>query len=84
MYLNIHTISTLERRVSSIGPFSFASSGLETVEWNETRAPSGTLDLGEGAFSHCSGLRKICLPRSVREIQAEGMGSRWDLKRRKE
>lgn len=59
------TAYTIGEGIWEIGEFSFARSGLTTIE-----IPDGVEKIGYGAFYHCDDLTQVTIPDSVKEIEA--------------
>lgn len=55
----------IEDGIKEIGEFSFARSGLTSVE-----IPEGVTKIGYGAFYHCDSLREVTIPSTVTQIDA--------------
>lgn len=64
-YDDTRTSYTIPENVKRIGEFSFARSGLESIE-----IPEGVEEIGYAAFYHCDDLQDVTIPESVREIEA--------------
>ena len=69
---NLNTV-TLPSRVTSIGDFAFARSGLSSVN-----IPEGVTDLGYAAFYHCNNLSDVTIPSTLSHIDLGAFeGTPW-------
>lgn len=53
-----------EENITTIGDFSFARTGLKSIE-----IPEGVTDIGYGAFYHCEDLSTVLIPSTVTNIE---------------
>ncbi|MDO5573039.1 MAG: leucine-rich repeat domain-containing protein [bacterium] len=69
---NLNTV-TMPSRVTSIGDFAFARSGLSSVN-----IPEGVTDIGYAAFYHCNNLSDVTIPSTVSHIDLGAFeGTPW-------
>lgn len=60
--MDVNTVS-ISPRVTKVGDFAFARSGLTGIE-----LPDGVTDIGYAAFYHCNALQEVTIPASVEHI----------------